>query len=296
LYNKIISIGEILWDIFPSGKELGGASTNFSYFVRKLGQDGLIASRVGSDEAGREILTSLQKLKIPLDYIQIDPYHPTGIVDVKVGPVGLPDYVIKENVAWDYIELNEGLKKLAGEADVIYFGTIAQRSLTSRKTISDFLKLSGENITRIFDINLRQNFYSPEIIKSSLKFSTIIKLNEKELEKLKEMMGSTCQDDDINFCRELMDKYDIKLVCITRGEKGSIIIDKDHFYQHPGYKVTVVDTVGAGDAFAAAMVVKYIEGGTLEEISEFANQIGSWVCTKKGATPLLTQEIKRLFQ
>ncbi len=292
---KITGIGEVLWDVFPGGKEPGGAPANFAYFVKNLGQDGIIASRVGSDPMGDEILESLENLNLSRDFIQIDPVHPTGTVEVKVDSYGQPDYIIKESVAWDFLELTKRWKELATRTDVICFGTLAQRSPVSRKTIIDFLGLSSKETIKILDINLRQNFYSPEVIKKSLELSTILKLNENELELIKRMSEASPEKSDILFCRELMSKYDIELVCVTKGGRGSLLINKKNYYRHPGYKVNVIDTVGAGDAFTAAVAVGYLKGANLKEMSDAANRLGSWVCSQKGPTPPLDKKIASLL-
>jgi len=292
---KIVGIGEVLWDVFPHSRKLGGAPANFVYFVKKLGQNGLVTSKVGDDFLGKEIMDSLFKLGLAGDFIQIDSEHPTGTVDVKIDDNGQPDYIINKNVAWDFLEFSDRWKKLAKEADVICFGTLAQRSLKSRRTIIDFLKMARSSTIKVFDINLRQNFYSLKTISQSLELTTILKLNTEELVILKNLMGYSSEKNDINFCRRLMNEYGIKLVCLTMGEDGSLLIDESDYYNHPGYKISVADTVGAGDAFTAAMVIQYLEGRTLEEMSNSANILGSWVSSQIGPTPVLDEEIKELF-
>jgi len=292
---KIIGIGEVLWDVFPHSRKLGGAPANFAYFVKKLGQNGLVASKVGDDLMGKEILDSLFKLGLAGDFIQIDSEHPTGTVDVKIDDNGQPDYIINKNAAWDFLEFSDRWKKLAREADVICFGTLAQRSLKSRRTIIDFLKMARSSTIKVFDINLRQNFYSLKTIIRSLELATILKLNKEEIRLLRNLMGYSSKKNDINFCRRLMNEYGIKLVCLTRGEDGSLLMDESDYYEHPGYKISIADTVGAGDAFTAAMVMQYLEGRALEEMSNSANRLGSWVSAQIGPTPVLDEEIKELF-
>ncbi|MFZ3106359.1 MAG: carbohydrate kinase, partial [Candidatus Hydromicrobium sp.] len=282
---KIVGIGEVLWDVFPHSRKLGGAPANFAYFVKKLGQNGLVASKVGDDFLGKEIMDSLFKLGLAGDFIQIDYKHPTGTVDVKIDDNGQPDYIISKNAAWDFLEFSDRWKKLAKEADVICFGTLAQRSLKSHRTIIDFLKMARSSTIKVFDINLRQNFYSLKTISQSLELATILKLNTEELGILKNLMGYSSEKNDINFCRRLMNEYGIKLVCLTRGEDGSLLMDESDYYDHPGYKISVADTVGAGDAFTAAVVIKYLDGRTLEEMSNSANRLGSWVSSHTGPTP-----------
>ena len=292
---KIIGIGEVLWDVFPHSRKLGGAPANFAYFVKKLGQNGLVASKIGDDFLGKEIMDFLAKLSLCRDFIQIDSEHPTGTVDVKIDDNGQPDYIINKNVAWDFLEFSDRWKKLAREADVICFGTLAQRSLKSRRTIIDFLKMARSSTIKVFDINLRQNFYSLKTIIRSLELATILKLNKEEIRLLRNLMGYSSKKNDINFCRRLMNEYGIKLVCFTRGEDGSLLMDESDYYEHPGYKISIADTVGAGDAFTAAMVMQYLEGRALEEMSNSANRLGSWVSAQIGPTPVLDEEIKEFF-
>lgn len=292
---KITGLGEILWDVFPDGKKLGGAPANFAYFAKNLGQEGFIASRVGDDSMGKEILASLEKLNLSRDFIQIDFRHPTGTVEVRVDTDGQPDYIIRESVAWDFLKLSQKWKELAMQVDAVCFGTLAQRSPRSRETIIDFLSLSGKSAIKILDMNLRQDFYSLEVIERSLELSTILKLNEDELKLIRKMTGAHQGESDIVFCRELMDKYNMKLVCVTKGGQGSLLIDKNNHYSHSGYKINVIDTVGAGDAFTAAVVIGYLNGANLKEMSDAANRLGSWVCSQEGPTPPPGRKIMSLL-
>lgn len=293
---NIVGLGEILWDIFPEGKKLGGAPTNFAYYAKSLGQNGIIASRVGSDPLGKEILDSIEGLNLESTYIQSDPTYPTGTVGVKLDETGQPSYIINEKVAWDFLILDNSLKKLAADADAVCFGTLAQRSLKSRNTIFEFLKLTGSSTTKILDMNLRQNFYSGRIIRQLLENTTILKLNSHELKILKNLLGHSSEDSEVNLCKKIIDEYNLELLCLTKGDKGSLIINKSDYFIHGGYKVEVADTVGAGDAFTAAMVVQYLKGKTLKEISNTANKLGSWVSSQDGATPVLNEKIlKNIF-
>jgi len=292
---KIVGLGEVLWDVFPDYKKLGGAPANFAYFSQKLGQDGVVVSRIGNDPPGKEILGSLAGLGLGIDFIQIDPKHPTGTIDVKIDSSGQPDYIINKNAAWDFLKLSDNWKDLAGKIDVVCFGTLAQRSPGSRRTIIEFLKMTGKDVIKVFDINIRQNFYSKKIIIESLKFAAILKLNVEELEMLRKLMGYRDKK-RIDICRRLINKYNLKLLCLTRGEDGSLLVDGNSYFIHPGYRVSVVDTVGAGDAFTAAMVIQYLHGRTLEEISNSANKLGSWVSSKIGPTPTMDGEIEEYLQ
>jgi fructokinase len=293
---NIVGLGEILWDIFPEGKKLGGAPTNFAYYAKSLGQNGIIASRVGSDPLGKEILDHIEDLVLDGTYIQSDSSYPTGTVDVKLDETGQPDYIINKKVAWDYLTLNNDLEKLALKADAVCFGTLAQRSSKSKDTISKFLKLTGNDTMKIFDINLRQNFYSGKMIRQSLEDANILKLNSHELEILKDMLGHSNDISEINLCKEIINDYDLELLCLTKGDRGSLILNRSDHFIHRGCKVEVADTVGAGDAFTAAMIVQYLKGKTLKEISNAANKLGSWVSSQRGATPAISEKfLKNIF-
>ena len=292
---KIIGLGEILWDILPGGKKLGGAPTNFAYYVSKLGQMGIVASRIGNDSLGKEILESMKKLELNEEYIQIDSNYPTGTVSVELDSNGQPDYTIHKNVAWDYLSFNDSWKHLAMEADIICFGTLAQRSGESKNTISEFLKSARSEAIKLLDINIRQNFYSIEVIEESLKLSNILKLNTDELKILGDLFAYSNNINEVDICYELINDFKLDLLCLTKGENGSLVLNKKEYHEHSGYKVPVEDTVGAGDAFTAAMIVQYLKGKTLEEISDLANRLGSWVASQSGPTPELQSELVEYF-
>lgn len=281
----IVGLGELLWDIFLEGKCFGGAPANFAYHISALGHKGIIASRIGKDRLGKEIIDVIAALGLMMEYIQIDPNHPTGTVDVRIDSNGHPKYTITENVAWDFFEFDEKWKILAEKADAVCFGSLAQRSSESGTTIIEFLRDTGKEAVRIFDINLRQNFYSPEIITQSLEISSILKLNDEELPILIDLLGYQKKESEEELCRLLIEKYGLDLVCLTKGENGSLLVNERETVKHPGRKVTVIDTVGAGDAFTAALAIQYLKGSSLERISEAANKLGSWVASQAGATP-----------
>lgn len=281
----IVGLGEILWDVFPQGKYLGGAPANFAYHISALGHKGIIASRIGKDRLGKEIIDAIATLGLTREYIQIDSNHPTGTVNVRIDSSGHPKYTITQNVAWDFFEFDEKWKMLAEKADAVCFGSLAQRSSESRTTITEFLEHTRKEIVRIFDINLRQNFYSPEIITQSLKLSSILKLNDEELPILTDLLGYKNKKPEEELCRLLIEKYGLDLVSLTKGENGSLLVNKREAFRHPGRRVTVIDTVGAGDAFTAALTIQYLKGSSLERISKAANRLGSWVASQVGATP-----------
>jgi len=291
----IVGLGEVLWDIFPKKKYLGGAPANFAYYVSMLGHRGIIASRIGKDELGKGILDSLTDLSLTKEYIQIDPNNPTGTVDVEIDSKGQPKFTIKKNVAWDFLEFNEKFKQLAEGVDAVCFGSLAQRSAISHNTIIEFLKHTQNDTLKIFDINLRQHFFSKSTLIESLELSSILKLNDEELRTLMDLLGYKNKESEEEACKLLIEAYMLDLVCLTKGEKGSLLINDKEIVKHPGYKVTVADTVGTGDAFTAALVVKYLEGVSLKKINESANKLASWVASKDGATPPINEYIKKEF-
>jgi fructokinase len=289
----IVGLGELLWDLFPSGKQLGGAPANFAYITSLLGDVGIPVSRVGSDEHGREARQRLAELGLRAIFIQEDRAHPTGTVNVVMNDGQMNDgqhrFEIRENVAWDFLEFSEVEAQLAAMADAVCFGSLAQRSSKSRTTILRFLQATRPEAVRVFDVNLRQNFYSKEILEQSMKLATIVKLNHEELPKIMrlfEIEMSTEQD----AARKLVALYGVKLVCVTRGAAGSLLVSAEECCPHPGFKVKVADTVGAGDAFTAALVHGYLRGMSLAEINEKANRVGAWVAGQSGAMPNIGRE------
>lgn len=281
----VIGLGELLWDLFPAGKQLGGAPANFAYIASLLGDKGIPASRLGRDSLGADAIRRLGELGLSTEFIQKDTDHPTGTVKVEVDRTGQPRFEISESVAWDFLEWTPRWQKLAEQADAVCFGSLAQRSEHSRATIRRFLLALRKSAVRVFDVNLRQNFYSVQVLAESLKLATIVKLNHEELPKiisLFELETSTEEDS----ARQLL-SHEVKLVCVTRGNGGSLLVSADERSEHPGFKVKVADTVGAGDAFTAALVHGYLRGTSLAQISETANRIGAWVASQSGATPSL---------
>ena len=294
--HKIIGLGEILWDMLPQGKKLGGAPANFAYFCSALGQTGIVASRVGNDPLGEEILKSMTKLNLSKEYLQIDPEYPTGTVGVILDENGQPDYEIHKNVAWDYLDFSKSWENLSGEADIICFGTLAQRSPRSKKTIQSFLKSSRPGTIRFLDLNIRQDFYSTSLISESLEIANMLKLNTDELNLIRDVFDYSDKENDIDLCFRIVKDFKLDLICLTRGEKGSLIANKKEYHEHEGYKVSISDTIGAGDAFSAAVVVQYIKGKSLPEISDLANKLGAWVASKSGPTPELDDEMIKTFK
>ena len=281
--RTILGLGEVLWDIFGKEKRLGGAPANFAYHVNALGDKGVVLSRVGRDPSGDQIITELKAKGVDTRYIQRDGKHPTGTVKVKVGPDGQPNFTIAENVAYDYCQRTRCWSQLAAQADAICFGSLAQRSPDSRKTIGSILRAAKKALI-VYDINLRQNYYSPCLIERSLLASHILKLNEEEVNVLQGMFPNGDRK-LVDWARRLIQMFRLKLVCVTFGAKGAILVGPRGLARHRGFKVKVVDCVGSGDAFTAALVHHYLRKRPLIPTIEFANRIGANVAAQRGAMP-----------
>lgn len=281
--KKITAIGEILFDIYPESKNLGGAPLNFLYHINKFIGGGNIISRIGKDELGEEILNFLKISSISSEYIQIDQHHPTGMAKVELNENKVPTFIIEENRAYDFVQSDDDLHQLIKEkTDCLYFGTLAQRNTVTRNTIHSLL---GENINYFCDLNVRQNFYSKEIIIKSLSAANILKVNVYELRLLNHLLLE--QKFDIErTSTELINKYGIELLAITDGSKGSILIKneiKDEFKN--SNSVNTVDTVGAGDAFASILCIGFLNGWELPFLNKIANRFAGEICQIKGAIP-----------
>jgi fructokinase len=280
----IFGIGELLWDFLPAGKQLGGAPSNFSYITNLLGDTGIPVSRIGNDALGDEALQRLSQLGVTTGHLQRDSIHPTGTVKVEVDDAGQPEFDILYPVAWDFFQWTPAWRQLAAQADAICFGSLAQRSLESRSTTGNFLRVTRPDAVRVFDVNLRQSFYSKEIIEESLKRATIVKLNHDELPTVMRLLGWEHRNEK-ESARRLLSFADIKLIGVTRGANGSLLLASDHCSEHSGFKIKVADTVGAGDAFTATLLHGYLRATPLDEINENANRVGAWVASQSGATP-----------
>jgi len=290
----VVGIGEILWDVLPSGRQLGGAPANFAWHAGALGARGLPVSCVGDDDDGREIIRRLRAMGMCCDYIFVDKAHPTGTVDVALDSSGVPTFVIHQNVAWDFIPFTDSLEQLAARAEAICFGSLAQRSPASRNTIRRFLEASRRQCVRVFDINLRQSFYSRQIIEDSLAAADVLKLNDQEMPVLMKLLD--LDGGEQAAAQSLMHRYDLRLIALTRGGAGSrLYLNDGDPVEHPGYPTKVVDSVGAGDAFTAALTVGILRGLPPERIGHAANRLASYVCSQPGATPAVPQELADLL-
>ncbi|MBR3766343.1 MAG: carbohydrate kinase [Muribaculaceae bacterium] len=279
-YELIVGLGEVLWDMLPQGRQLGGAPANFAYHVSQLGYQGIIVSAVGNDALGNDIVKELDSHGIASRISIVD--APTGVVNVSVDDKGIPSYEIVENVAWDNIPYSEDLQYLASQAVAVCFGSLAQREVVSRDTIMQFIESLPPTCLKVFDINLRQRYYTREIIEWSLEHCDVLKLNDDELAIIKEMLEATTLSDD-SFVAKLKQLYDLKIVIFTCGEKGSSVYYDDEVNFELTPQVEVVDTVGAGDSFTAAFVATLLQGKSVVEAHRQAVATSATTCTHKGA-------------
>ena len=287
----VVGLGELLWDILPTGEaQLGGAPANFVYMTALLGDRGTIASRIGDDSLGYEALDRWEQANVNITHVQLDPDHPTGTARVQLDDEGKPAYTIVEDVAWDYFEFSPDWQELAAQADAVCFGSLAQRSPRSRETIRSFLKATRDETLIVFDVNLRKPFYSVEVLSESLRLSNIVKLNDEELRTVVELLELGGGRDE-DSARRLLQYHDLQMVCVTCGDRGSLLVTESASVEHPGFKVDVADTIGAGDAFSAALVRHYLRGESLERISDAANRLAATVVTQVGATPTGEQSL-----
>lgn len=291
--HRIFGIGEVLWDLLPQGRQLGGAPANFAFHARSLGLEAAVISGIGNDEPGRDLLRRLQELKVPADLISRIPELPTGTVSVTLDDRGVPHYTIHQPVAWDRIPSTPGAMEDVRRADAICFGSLAQRCDLSRKTIQDLVAAAPQTALRVFDINLRQEFYSREIIEQSLRLANVLKLNDSELPVLASMFELTGPEKE--QVGQLASLFKLQTVALTRGEKGSLLQHQGRWSECPVRPVKVVDTVGAGDAFTAAIVKGLLRGMDLDRLNTAANEVARHVCASAGATPSLPAEVTRLL-
>jgi fructokinase len=292
----IVGIGEILWDMLPAGKRLGGAPANFVYHVREIGGGAVVpwmVSCVGKDAPGREILSRWDRLSLGARHLAVDPGHPTGTVTVSVDAQGGPVYRIETGVAWDFLPESPQLDQLAAAADAVCYGTLAQRSAQSRRCIQNFLRHTRPETLRIFDINLRPPFFTREVAEESLTLADVLKVNSEELGILADFFSLSGGEEAV--AEGLLQRWRLRLVALTKGKQGSRLFAPGACSAHPGYAVSVADTVGAGDAFCAAVVVGMLGGFALERINVCANRAASFVSTQTGAMPEMPVEIKNLF-
>lgn len=288
--NIVIGMGEALWDVLPEGKKIGGAPANFAYHVSQFGLPSCVVSAVGEDALGDEIIENFTSKGLT-HLIERVPY-PTGTVQVEIDQAGVPQYEIKENVAWDNVPYTDSLAGLARETGAICFGSLAQRNVVSRNTINRFLDAIPEENDPlvVFDVNLRQGFYNKEILCNSMKRCNILKINDEELVTVSRMFGYPGIDLQ-DKCWILLGKYNLRMLILTCGINGSYVFTPGCVSFQPTPKVEVADTVGAGDSFTAAFIASILKGCSVAEAHSKAVRTSAFVCTKKGAMPILPREL-----
>ena len=286
----IVGIGEALWDVLPEGKKIGGAPANFAYHVSQFGLESCAVSAVGDDELGKEIRSNFEEKKLQT-LIETVPY-PTGTVQVEIDKLGVPQYDIKENVAWDNIPFTPQIEELAHRTKAICFGSLAQRSKVSRNTIEQFIEAmpKTEDTLIVFDVNLRQSFYSREVLDHSMKRCNVLKINDEELVTIGRMFGYPGLDIE-NKCWLILGKYDLDMLVLTCGVNGSYVFTPGNLSFQETPKVEVADTVGAGDSFTGTFCACILKGMSVPEAHKRAVEVSAYVCTQQGAMPEIPQEL-----
>lgn len=287
--NIIVGLGEVLWDVFPDRKNLGGAPANFAFHMAQFGYDSRVVSAIGKDALGEEIMTIYREKQLNTQIETVD--YPTGTVQVTLDENGIPCYEIKENVAWDNIPFTPELEEIARHTRAVCFGSLAQRSAVSRNTINRFLDaMPDEESYKVFDINLRQQFYSKEIITNALNKCNILKINDEELVIISHLFGYK-EVDIIATCTHLLQDYALKMLILTCGTNGSYVFAPGEHSYLDTPKVTVVDTVGAGDSFTAAFCAAILKGKPVGEAHRLAVDVSAFICSQEGAMPQFPAEL-----
>ena len=287
--HRIAGLGEVLWDVLPDGRKLGGAPANFTYHASTLGSHGFMVSRTGDDDLGREARSLLRAKGIDDRHISLDPDHPTGTVLAVLDAHGKASYTFPPDVAWDYLTLSPADLELAGTLDAVCFGSLAQRSDTSRTAIHDFLHATPARALRVFDVNLRGDFYTGSTIRQSLEAASLLKLSDEELPVLGAMFGlrGDVREMLTTLCRE----FELRGAALTRGAEGSLLFWEKAWCEHPGVRVEIRDTVGAGDSFTAALCLGLLSDLGGPEANAWANRVAAHVCTRAGAMPDMPREL-----
>ena len=307
----ILGIGELLWDILPDRaqpdgaradlpsptKLLGGAPANFAVMAGRLGDHAAILSRIGRDDLGREAVAQLEPQPVDTSFLQVDPLHETGRVTVRVEG-GQPAYTIHRPAAWDFLELTGEWVQLAERADAICFGSLAQRAPQSRQTIQALAAQTPERCIRVFDVNLREPFYSSETIQESIELATVLRSNEVELPQVLALLGLSGEEERggralFAGARRLLEEFPaLNLIAVTRGARGSLLVTREEKHEHAGFRTKVADTIGAGDAFTAAVVHYKLRGANLPTMNDAGNRWGAWMASQAGAMPPLPDSVR----
>jgi fructokinase len=314
--HLVLGLGELLWDVLPEGPRLGGAPANFTVMAGRLGNHAVLLSRIGRDDLGQRALDRLEPLPVDTSFVEIDLEHETGRVTVYF-EAGQPHYTIHQPAAWDFLELSDEWVRLAERADAICFGSLAQRSLESRKTIQSLAAQTSSKCIRMFDVNLRAPFYSGEVIQQSFELATVVKMNDAEVPQVLKLLGlaevdqvvpagsrpehatSSAERMSLERCsaaRLLSEFPTLQMVAVTRGGQGSLLVTRHEWHEHPGVAVQVKDTIGAGDAFTAALTHYLLRGAELPTLNEAGNRWGGWVASQSGAMPLLPDGVRAAME
>lgn len=288
----IVGIGEVLWDVYPDASHFGGAPANFACHAASLGATGWMVSAVGTDELGDRALESLRARGVQCSMVARDPAHPTGQVFVTLDETGQATYEFAADTAWDHLAWSSALAPLAASCDAVCFGTLCQRSTLSRDTIRRFVQATPATALRIFDVNLRQRFYDAAIIETGLEMAAVVKLNEEELAVVAEACGMQATG-SLDVLRQMIDRYDLRLAVLTCGPEGALLVSRNEESRCPAIPTGVVDTIGAGDAFTAAIAVDMLRGVSLDEMNQHANAVASFVCSQPGATTPLPASLRQ---
>jgi len=293
--KTILAVGEVLWDLLPDGKRLGGAVFNFAYRADSLGDRSLVVSRLGADDLGDEAFETITRFDLDTTLLQRDVAHPTGTVQVQFDANGIPDYFIVPDVAYDSIVSTDALSEALAQADCLCFGTLVQRSAVTREMLYGLLE-EATDCLKVLDINLRKDCYSRETVEHSLGHADLLKLNDDEVRTLDEMLDIS-NGDSVGFCETIMDRYPIEHCLVTFGDQGALVCSRDgqRVYE-PGCQVEVVDTLGSGDAFTAGFVHRYLRGSSVRDACRFGNLLGALVATQVGGTEPVSYEAIAAFE
>ena len=290
---RILGIGELLWDMLPAGPQLGGAPANYSVMASRLGNHASVLSRIGSDDLGKRALEVLAPFPVDTALIQVDPVQPTGRVTVQLQD-GQPSYTIHQPVAWDFLAPTDQWLRAAAAADAVCFGSLAQRDPVSRATIHALVHATRPECESIFDVNLREPYFTAEILRESLKLATVVKMNDAEVPVVARLLGLAHPTQTVQLrqgAEMLLSEFpDLKLAAITRGGHGSLLVAQSEWDEHPGIQITVADTIGAGDAFTAAMTHYLLRGAPLSVLNEAGNRWGGYIASQSGAMPAISSE------
>jgi fructokinase len=302
--HLILGIGELLWDIVPDGMRLGGAPANFAVMAARLGNHAAILSRMGRDDLGRQAIDRLDPMPVETGFLQVDQLHETGRVTVSLEG-GEPRYTIHEPAAWDFLELSDAWVQLAARADAICFGSLAQRNRQARQTIQTLAAETSSTCIRVFDVNLRAPFYSAEVLQESLHLATVVKMNDAEAPLVLDLLGLAVEEAPVTgetlptaeYLRAAAERLlaefpSLQVVAATRGGRGSLLVTRDEWNEHPGFPVKVADGIGAGDAFTAAMTHYMLRGADLATLNEAGNRWGGWMASQSGAMPALPDAVR----